>query len=391
MRVLFTTWAWPSHLYALVPLAWACRAAGHDVVVASQPALLDDIVATGLPAVAVGVDVDAVEMVRGYVLPSAANSGGDGQAPRTGRGPRVMQMFLANAESMVDGLVDLAKSWRPDVVVYEPTALAGPVAAAAVGVPAVRHLYGTDLMVRARPMLPDLLAPLAARHGVSDLEPFGAVTVDPTPPSLAMPADYRRVPMRYVPFNGPGAVPAPLPERAGRPRVCVTWGHTMARLAPDYFLAGEVVSALRGTGVEVVAVVSAGQRPLLGAVDDGVRVLVDVPLQHVVGDCDLVVAHGGAGTVLTALHAGVPMLLVPQLPDHAGHAARVLAAGAGEVLTRDEATAGHLRDEIERLLASGPPRASARRVQEEMRSQPSPAAVVADVELLVSSGAGRPG
>jgi len=43
MRVLFTSWAWPTHLYAMVPLARACRAAGHDVVVASPPALADTI------------------------------------------------------------------------------------------------------------------------------------------------------------------------------------------------------------------------------------------------------------------------------------------------------------------------------------------------------------
>ena len=82
MRVLFTTWAWPSHLYALVQLAWACRSAGHEVLVASQPELLDEIIRTGLPGVAVGADVDAVELVRGYVLPSKeAQAGGRGQAP----------------------------------------------------------------------------------------------------------------------------------------------------------------------------------------------------------------------------------------------------------------------------------------------------------------------
>lgn len=31
MRVLFTTFAARSHLYAQVPLAWALRSAGHDV------------------------------------------------------------------------------------------------------------------------------------------------------------------------------------------------------------------------------------------------------------------------------------------------------------------------------------------------------------------------
>uniref|UniRef100_J1RV42 Protein IroB n=1 Tax=Streptomyces auratus AGR0001 TaxID=1160718 RepID=J1RV42_9ACTN len=53
MRLLFTTWAWPSHLYALVTQAWACRAAGHEVLVASQPALAAEIGRCGLPAAVV--------------------------------------------------------------------------------------------------------------------------------------------------------------------------------------------------------------------------------------------------------------------------------------------------------------------------------------------------
>jgi UDP:flavonoid glycosyltransferase YjiC (YdhE family) len=377
MRVLFTSWAWPSHMYPMVPLAWACRASGHEVLLASQPALLAEMVRFGLPATSVGTDVDAVGMVRGYVL------GGDeaGQAPRTGKGPRALQMILAQAESMVDGLVELARSWRPDVVVFEPTALAGPVAAATVGVPAVRHLYGTDLMLRARAVLPGVLAPLASRHGATGVDPFGAATLDPTPPSLQLPADHPRIPMRYVPFNGPGWTP-PLPERAGRARVCVTWGHTMARLDPGCFLAGDVIRALSGAGVEVVAAVSDDQRPLLGAVPAGVRVLADAPLHQVLPDCDLVVAQGGAGTVLTALSSGLPMLLVPQLPDHAGHAGRVLAAGAGEVLTRDEAGPERIRAEVERLLADGPHRAAAQRLRDENSRQPLPAVVVAELERI---------
>ena len=76
MRVLFTTWAWPSHLYAMVPLARACAAAGHEVLVASQPALRREIERCGLPAAVVGADVDAVAMVRGYALPSTAAPSG---------------------------------------------------------------------------------------------------------------------------------------------------------------------------------------------------------------------------------------------------------------------------------------------------------------------------
>lgn len=377
MRVLFTTWAWPSHLYALVPLAWACRAAGHEVLVASQPELLGEITQTGLPGAAVGQDVDAVGMVRGYVLPSAQDeAAGNGRAPRNGKGPRAMRMFLAHAESMVDGLVELARDWRPDIVVFEPTALAGPIAAAAVGVPAVRHLYGTDLLLRARPLLPELLAPLAQRHGAGEFDPFGVVTIDPTPSSLQLPTDYPRLPVRYVPFNGPGPRVALPPKPNGTQRVCVSWGHTMARLDPTKFLAGAVIEAIRELDVEIVAAVSHDQRALLDPVPAGVRVVLDAPLHHLLADCDLVVTHGGAGTVLTALHSGLPLLLVPQLPDHAGHAARVVATGAGEVLTREEATPGHLREQVQRLLGSGPEREAALKLRQEIHEQPTPAALV---------------
>ncbi|MBP2327264.1 UDP:flavonoid glycosyltransferase YjiC (YdhE family) [Kibdelosporangium banguiense] len=377
MRVLFTTWAWRSHLYALVPLAWACRAAGHDVLVASQRGLVDEIVATGLPAVAVGQDVDAAGMVRGYLLPRSGPPA---------KGPRALQMLLAHAESMTSGLIDVAKQWRADVIVFEPTALAGPIAAAAVGIPAVRQTYGPDLLSRAKAVLPDALAPLAEKYRAGAFDPFGVVTIDPTPAPLRLPADYPRFSMRYIPFNGPGAVPAQLPKT--RTRVCVTWGHTIASVDPTRFLLPSVVAAISELGVEVIAAVSADQRQLLGPVPPDVHMLVDAPLHHLLPGCDLVIAHGGAGSTLTTLHHGIPLLLVPQLPDHIGHSAQVLASGAGEVLTVDELSPDRLRSEVVRLSdCDGPHRAAAVRIQQEMQASPPPAALVP--ELLL--GAGVPG
>ncbi|APU14255.1 MULTISPECIES: nucleotide disphospho-sugar-binding domain-containing protein [Actinoalloteichus] len=383
MRVLFTTWAWPSHLYAMVPLAWACRAAGHEVLVVSQPELAREMISTGLPSATVGADVDAADLVRGYVLPSARSEELTGQAKQTGKGPRAMRMFLAHAESMVDDLVTLARDWRPDLIVHEPTALAGPIAASAIGVPSVRHLYGTDLLLRARGILPELLAPLGERHELTDLEPFGVATVDPTPTSLQVPTDYRRIPMRYVPFNGSGPAVVPLPARTSRPRVCVTWGHTMAKLDPSLFLLPEILSALGTSDVEVVAAVSAAQRPLVDDVPDNATVLVDTPVDAILPSCDLLVGHGGAGTILTTLSHGLPLLLVPRLPDHAGHSGQVRAAGVGEVLDPGDLTPETLRESVDRVLAGHAPD-RARAVAEEMRVSAPPADVVAELAALAA-------
>ncbi|GHF69236.1 glycosyl transferase [Streptomyces mashuensis] len=370
MRLLFTTWAWPSHLYALVTQAWACRAAGHEVLVAVQPALVAEAARCGLPAVPVGHDVDAVAMVRGYVLGTAHRRASPGS------GPRAAYMVLAHAESMLDGLVALGAEYRPDAVVYEPTTLAGPLAAAALGVPAVRHLYGTDLMQRARAVLPGMFAPLAARHGVEGTDLYGTVTVDPTPPGLRLPGGVPAVPVRYVPYNGNGR-PVGLPT-ATRPRVCVTWGHTMAKLSPARFLLPAVLRALHPLGVELVAAVSAAQVPLLGRLPDDVRVVVDAPLDGLFARCDLVVAHGGAGTSMTALHHGLPLLLVPQLPDHAAHAAAVAGARAGTLLPAGDAGPARLREETARLLEDGTAREAAARLREEMHRPPPPSALAAD-------------
>jgi len=378
MRVLFTTWAWPSHLYSLVPLAWACHTAGHEVLVASQPSLTAEIVRCGLPAASVGHDVDAVGFVREYLLSSVGE-----RKPGAAKGPRAMEMLHAHANSMTGGLIAVAKDFRPDIVVYEPTALAGPLAAAAIGVPAVRHLYGTDLLLRAGPLLQDLLAPLASLHGITEFEPLGAVTVDPTPPSLRLPTTLNTVGVRYLPFNGGAAAPDPLPA-SRRPRVLVTWGHTMARLGAGSFLLPRVVDAVHELGFDVVAAVSTSQKPLLGSTPDGVRVLVDTPLSEVVGHCDLVIAHGGAGTVLTALRNGVPLLLVPQLPDHAGHAARVAAIGAGELLPHEDLNPARLREETERLLGEPGFREQALALREEMLEQQPPAALAADPSKLLA-------
>lgn len=380
--MVFTTWAWPTHLYALAPLAWACRAAGHDVLFASQPGLRDDILRTGLPAATVGTDVDTVGMVREYLLPNRPRTGGRGAAHHGGR-PRAVDMLLAHAQSMVDDLADLVRQWRADLVVYDPTALAGPLAASAAGIPAVRHLYGIDLLSRASAQLTEAFAPLTDRCGGLPFDPCGAATVDPVPAGMQTIADHHRLPMCYVPFNGPAAPPVGLPPAGARPRICVSWGHTIAKVEPERFLAGRIAAAAADLDADLVLAVSSAQRALLGPLPDSVHILVDTPLEHALAGCDLLIGHGGAGSILTALRGGVPLLLVPQLPDHAGHSAAVAACGAGVVLGIDEAEPAILQDQIARLVADGAgERAAARTVAAQMREQPPPASVVAELESL---------
>jgi UDP:flavonoid glycosyltransferase YjiC (YdhE family) len=381
MRVICTSWAWPSHLYAMVPVAWACRADGHEVLVASQPALADVIAGTGLPAAAVGHDTDAVAVFRDIALPPARP--GAATAPRPGAGgPRVLGLLVTLAEAMTDGLTSLAREWGADLIVFDPTAFAGPLAAAAAGIPAVRHLYGTDLVSGFGQFLPGALGPLCERLGLDGVDPFGAATVDPCPPGLQVPVGSRRIPVKYVPHNGPGRFPAEVPARSGRPRVCVTWGTTLSRVDPELFLAGQVTRAISDLDVDVVVAARPGQRDQLGWLPSGVTVTESVPLHLLLPGCDLVVAHGGAGTLLTALDSGLPQLLIPRLPDHVRHAGRLAAAGAAVVLPAPVQDPTVIRDQVASMLADPGYRVAAQRLQREMHGQPMPSRVVPQLEEI---------
>ncbi len=103
----------------------------------------------------------------------------------------------------------------------------------------------------------------------------------------------------------------------------------------------------------------------LGAAPSNVRVERWVDQADVLGEAAVVVGHGGSGTTLGALAAGVPQVVAPLFADQPYNAARVAVVGAGVVSSLDG-----LRRSIERVV--GDPRfrdARARRVADEMRGQ----------------------
>src|SRR5687768_12329325 len=113
----------------MLPLAAALAAAGHRVRIASGHDVLRAD-AGGLP----------VEDVGGPGLPAAALRVALGH-PRlmareaTGRaGVRMAgELFGTINAGMLDGLLRLARSWQPELVVFESLGGSGAVAAAAIG------------------------------------------------------------------------------------------------------------------------------------------------------------------------------------------------------------------------------------------------------------------
>ncbi len=252
-------------------------------------------------------------------------------------------------------------------------------------------MYGPDLIYPFRDVLTDACRVLGAGFGLPAIDPLGALTIDPCPPALRLPAGYSPVGVRYIPYSGlRGVLTGPFGARS-RPRVCITWGTTMARLDRRLFLVRRVIDAIAGLDIDLVAAITADQWDLLGPAADAVRTEQDVPLTEILRECDAVIAHGGAGTLLTASACGVPGLFVPRLPDHAANARQFQAAGAGIVLSHETSTAERIRQGLQALLERPDYRVAAGGLRDAMAACPVPGEIVRTLEEVAGTGrAGEP-
>jgi UDP:flavonoid glycosyltransferase YjiC (YdhE family) len=359
MRVLVSTNPLVGHLNAILPLAVAARAAGHDVVVATGPDLVPRVQRHGLPAWALG--------------PPAAD-------PATV--PSWAQRFLADGEKRAVDLVPRAVDWRPDVVVHEETEVAGAVAAAAVGARHVMQGLGPMPPIQVWDSLAPVLDGLFARWDL----PGGAGAVraatylDVCPPALrpaGEPIWPDRRPVRPLPGSAPPG--ERLPDAVRRLPYASTVHLTLGTLfhgATDVLAAA--VEGLRELPLNLVVTVGPGSDPgRLGKQPAHVLVAPYLPHALLLPHCRLVVAHGGSGILLGALGHGIPQLALPQGADQHRNADALVRSGAGLALAAAEVTAEAVAAAARRLLAQESFAAAASAVRAQIAAMPEPATVLA--------------
>ncbi|WP_341720709.1 activator-dependent family glycosyltransferase [Micromonospora sp. FIMYZ51] len=429
MRVLLTTLAANTHLYLMVPLAHALRAAGHEVVVASGPELVPDITGAGLPAAAVGKQLDMVEDARQAEYGDTVHgSEYDITEIRPERltwdyarnvlrvwcqGPVAAYDYLAN-DPMVDDLLRFSRWWKPDVIVWDATTYAGPIVAQIIGVPQVRFLFGLDqtarihrifteglpqqpAAVREDPLadpLVEMLTRKLARHNTPFARElmFGEFSIDPTPEWMRFPVEHDYRSISPVLYNGPSVIPQWLTEPVERRRICITLGLSLREI-DDHWGEGinvsTVLEAVDGLDIEVVATIPGDVLEGV-AVPENVRAVDFVPMDALLPSCSAIVHHGGGGTRLNALMHGVPQLVIPGWSwDEAIQASKYAERGAAVVVPQEELTAQRLRDGLLRLLDEPSFAAAAADLQKIARSATSPADTVAALEALVAGHRGQ--
>ncbi|MEV7970316.1 nucleotide disphospho-sugar-binding domain-containing protein [Sphaerisporangium sp. NPDC088356] len=422
MRILFVTNPFRSHLYLQVPLAWALRNAGHEVCVVGPPDMADDIAHTGLPNVSVGewllleermAQAPPVDDSMGVADPRGQRTGrsvqtdfgwGDPHAELEDLTTGVREVFFPDAT--IHDLVNFARMWQPDLVITDPTAFHGAVAARVVGAAHARMLFTVDRMGQLRaacrpgfasvgdPMR-DWLQPILQGYGCDFDEStvVGQWTISPMPLWMWRPEGVHYIPMRNVPFNGPATTPRWLYEPPARRRVCFTLGisHRDANIDGTSASARDLFDAVADLDIEVIATLNAKQLESVPNLPDNVRAVDFVPLNALLPTCSAIVHEGGCGTFAASLEYAVPQVIAPNdfkvekwwgsvamATGLEERGAGVYAANAGRL------TADVLRDSLKLVLEDPSFAANAAQLRNETIATPSPHDLVPLLQRLTT-------
>ena len=365
MRILFTSTPGSGHLGPLFPFAHALRRAGHEVLVAAPVSAQARVERAGLAYLSYADPLER-DLVPHWERVRAA---GPDEANEIVLG----QIFGGvRARAALPGVELAIDAWRPHLVVRESCEFAGAIAAEARGLPVARVGIGLmlmeDLAIRtAAPVLDELRAWVGLEPDPQGRRLDDAPYLTLTPPSLEAPGV--RVAAPALRFHAAPPRPHPVQDPGEPPLVYLTFGTVAPTLGLYPQLYRAAIDALVGLPLRLVVTVGDAADPAeLGPLPANVRVERWIPQAEILARAAAMVGHGGFGTTMGALLAGVPQVVAPLFADQPYNAARIEALGAG--IQADARRPESIRAAVRSVLAGGAYRAAASAVAREAFALP---------------------
>jgi UDP:flavonoid glycosyltransferase YjiC (YdhE family) len=389
MRVLCSTTPMDGVFGPFIPLGRALVAAGHEVVVASGTNLRSRVEENGLQFAEAGLPA-----MDGVIAALADPEVKDAPPGDRIRFPAAM-FGAVHPGAKLPPLRDLAESAPFGLIVHPPVDATAPLLAAQLGLPSVCYGFG-------QPFDPVVVAAMATRSRplwkAAELQPddyggiYRGVYLDPRPAKLrgpeTVPAAQGIHPIRpEIPGDPATALPAWANELGQRPVVYVSLGTAPLFNQPEKF--APLLAGLAGDSVDVVVTVGELNDPAaFGELPPTVHVEQWLPLSPLLPRCDAVLCHGGTGTTLAALAAGLPLVLAPQGADQFDNARACERAGAARTLMPDQVTPAAVRDAVWTVLRdASSERAAARAVAAEIAAMPSAVEVAGELTAIADRAA----
>jgi len=397
MRVLLTTQPAVGHFHPMVPLARALTAAGHEVLVASSASFLPTVVASGLPAVPVGVDWRGEDLLTAFpdLLPEMS---------RRGRGLDAqvwaeIHMFVdGTARQMATDVLTLGHSWRPDLILRDSFAFGAAIAAEALDIPhAVAGFATPRPKADWRARLASPLDTIRREQGLP-ADPEGAMldrylTLAFMPPDFRDPEDDVAPTVHFLrptPFDRSGdeGPPAWVDDLPARPTVYVTLGTVFNHFPGAFDPILAALAALGDDDLNLILTVGRDMDPAgFGPLPPNAHLARYIPQTLLFPRCALAVTHAGFNAAMGALDAGLPMVAMPLGSDQPKNARLLERVGVARVIQPPDLAAKTIRAAIHAMLADPRYRAAAARQQAALAALPGPEEGVALLERLAADKA----
>ena len=385
MRVLVATTAGAGHFAALAPFAAAIRDAGHAVRVAAPASFASAVQRAGFAHAPLA---DAPSDETGPVfarLPALTREEANAVVIR--------EIFCGtNVRAALPAMQAVADQWRPDLILRETAEFASYLVAEHTSIAHAQVAVSVASFEEViRPLVDEPLRQLGSTRGMAGLLAAPCLTLVPASLEDQIQPGSQPTYRFRQPLLPDAATDLPRdwwPESRAA-LVYVTFGSVAAGVGffPDFYRA--VLVALADLPVRVLLTLgAAGDPEQLGPLPSNIHVERWWPQEQVMPHAAAMVTHGGFGTTLLGLSAGIPMVVVPLFTlDQYANARRIQAVGAGVVIEDGPAAPSRVRHALEQVLYDGTYRVAARRVADEIADLPHPTECVAMLEALVKNEA----
>jgi UDP:flavonoid glycosyltransferase YjiC (YdhE family) len=367
MRIMISTRQGAGHFGPLIPFAKAFLRNNDEVVVTAPAAAATMIANAGFDH---HVVPDPPPHDRDRMFAKARTMDYDAANAYV-----VSELFIGiDARAAYPHMLGAIERYQPDVVVLEASEFAAALAAEASGVPAVCvGISQASHMRTVGKSVARALDELRAEFGLEPDPDLDRLTAMPymtlIPEALEDPS--APAPVETLRFRSEDGRPRPLPDwwqNNSWPLVYLTLGTVAPTM--DFFPGRyrDAIDALSLLPVRVLVTVGRNRDPReIGPVGPNVHVARWVPQADVMPHADVLVSHGGSGTVTAGLAAGVPMAVLPLFADQPHNARRVADLGAGIAL---DGVHG-LAEAVRALIAEPSYRATAQRIAAEIEELPT--------------------
>ncbi|MCF0229519.1 MAG: hypothetical protein HUJ76_07515 [Parasporobacterium sp.] len=281
-------------------------------------------------------------------------------------------VFLTQAKDCIDDILPVLEEEKPDLLIVDQLAIAGRLASSKLGIPMIMFhstYVANDKWSISRfwPEYPDtnparmqakaLAEEFTEKYGIEHLDvfkifeghaDFNIVTLARSfqPAGESFGDDYFFAGAQIAKRGGDSAWEAPT---NGKPLLYTSLGSLFNNWPEFYEMLFPVVKDM---DINVLCSLGNVLKPEdLGEIPANVQMMAFTPQLEVLSKCDFFLTHAGVGSVMEALHFGVPCMCIPQMDEQIMTAARMVELGvASASLLKEQVTEDTLREAITKLL-----------------------------------------